>query len=360
MKRFFTALLLLALLGGGIYAVVTFLQRPGQDEKQNIRTDTVKQRDIKSVVNASGEVLPLLSSVVKSEISGRIQHLHAMEGEAVTRGQLLAELDRTSLLTREREAERNLESEQLRLEKARRNFKRLQELHQKEFVGEQEFLDAQTDYQLAELNIEIAQARLEDTQEDIAKTSILAPHDGIITLMNIVESQVISGATSVNDGTEMMTISQLEELYLEASINEVDVEKLALGKEAKITFDAIPNFSIEGKISVIAASARRDGNIRVFPIEVIFEVADTRVRPGISASVEIPVATASDVPSVILSAVFNQDDGSSYVFLQQPDGWEQRSVEVGINNLQYVEIKSGLAPGDVVALSRPAQLRQEP
>lgn len=360
MKRFFTALLLLALLGGGIYAVVAFLQRPSEEETQNIRTDTVQHRDIQSVVNASGEVLPLLSSTVKSEISGRIQQLHVVEGDAVTRGQLLAELDRTSLLTREREAERNLESEQLRLEKARRNFNRLQELHQKEFVGEQEFLDAETDFKLAELNVEIAQARLEDTQEDIAKTSIQAPHDGIITLMDIVEGQVISGATSVNDGTEMMTISQLEELYLEASINEVDVEKLTLGKEATITFDAIPDFAIQGKISVIAASARRDGNIRVFPIEVLFEVADARVRPGISASVEIPVASASDVPSVLLSAVFNEDDGSSYVFLKLLDGWEQRTVEVGINNLQHVEIKSGLAADDVVALSRPAQFRQAP
>jgi HlyD family secretion protein len=357
MKHFFTVLLILALLGGGIYAVTAFLQRPGDEANEQIRTDTVQRRSIKSVVNASGEVLPLLSSTVKSEISGRIQRLHVMEGDAVTRGELLVELDRTSLLTREREAQRNLEADELRLEKARRNFERLQELYSKQFVGEQEFLDAETDFKLAQLNLEIAQARLEDTQEDISKTSIVAPHEGIITLMDIVDGQVISGATSVNNGTDLMTLSQLEELYLEASINEVDVEKLAIGKEALITFDAIPNFEIVGKISVIAASARRDENIRVFPIEVIFEVADARVRPGISASVEIPVAFAEDVPSVLLSAVFNDDDGSSYVFLKNASGWEQRTVEVGINNLQYVEIKTGLEAGDVLALSRPAQFR---
>ena len=348
---------MLSLLGGGIYAVAKFLQRPGDAENEQIRTDTVQRRDIKSVVNASGEVLPLLSSIVKSEISGRIERLHVMEGDAVERGGILVELDRTSLLTREREAQRNLEAEELRLERARRNFERLQELYDKQFVGEQEFLDAETDYKLAQLNLEIAQARLEDTQEDISKTSIVAPHEGIITLMDIVEGQVISGATSVNNGTELMTLSQLEELYLEASINEVDVEKLTMGKEALITFDAIPNFEITGGISVIAASARRDENIRVFPIEVIFEVADARVRPGISASVEIPVAFAEDVPSVLLSAVFNDDDGSSYVFLKNSSGWEQRTVEVGINNLQYVEIKTGLEADDVLALSRPVQFR---
>ncbi len=357
MKNIFTILFILALLGGGSYAVVTFLQQSDDDENERIRTDTVRQRDITTVVNASGEVLPLLNSVVKSEISGRIEHLHVMEGDAVKRGDLLVELDRKSLLTREREAERNLESDQLRLERARRNFNRLQELYAREFVGEQEFLDAETDYKLAQLNLEIAQARLEDTQEDISKTSIVAPHDGIITRMDIVEGQVISGATSVNDGTELMTISQLDELYLVAEINEVDVDKLELGKEALVTFDAIPNFEIRGEISVVAASARRDGNIRVFPIEVVFEVADARVRPGISASVEVPVAAASEVPSVLLSAVFNEDDGSSYVFLRKPGGWERRAVDVGINNLQHIEIKSGLEAGDVVALSRPPQFR---
>lgn len=357
MKRFFTALLILALLGGGIYAVARFLQRPGDDANEQIRTDTVQRRDIKSVVNASGEVLPLISSIVKSEISGRIEQLHVKEGDAVKRGDLLVELDRTSLLTREREAERNLEADELRLEKARRNFERLKQLYAKQFVGEQEFLDAETDYKLAQLNLEIAQARLEDAQEDISKTSITAPHDGIITLMDIVDGQVISGATSVNNGTDLLTLSELEELYLEASINEVDVEKLAVGSEARITFDAIADFKISGKISVVAASARSDGNIRVFPIQVVFEVADARVRPGISASVEIPVAFAENVPSVLLSAVFNDDDGSSYVFLKNSTGWERRTVEIGINNLQFVEIKSGLEPDDVVALSRPAQFR---
>ena len=104
MKRFFTVLLMLALLGGGIYAVAAFLQRPAEDADEKIRTDTVERRDIKSVVNASGEVLPLLSSIVKSEVSGRIQRLHVLEGDAVERGELLVELDRTSLLPGEREA----------------------------------------------------------------------------------------------------------------------------------------------------------------------------------------------------------------------------------------------------------------
>ena len=157
-----------------------------------------------------------------------------------------------------------------------------------------------------------------------------------------------------------MTVAQLQQLYLEASISEVDVERLQLGQEAELSFDAIPDFSLSGEVSAIALSARRDGNVRVFPIEVIFETTDTRVRPGISARVDLPVARSEGAISVLLSAVFYGDAGeSSFVYLKEGDGWRKQSVAVGINNLQYVEIIEGLGAGDVVALSRPPAFRSD-
>lgn len=354
MKRILIFIALIALIVGGIYAVRGGFAKSNGRSTAEVRTDTVKLRSLESYVSASGEVLPLMSSIVKSEISGRMSELHVAEGDSVTEGQLLLELDRKSLETRLRESERRLEAESLQLEKAKRNFDRLKELFEKQFVGEKEYLDAQTEFELAKLNQEIAQTRVDEAIEDIAKTAILAPHDGIVTRLDIVEGQVISGATSVSNGTELMTLSQLEELYLEANINEIDVESLELGQAVILRFDAIPNFVIEGEINEIALSARRDGNVRVFPIKVIFEAGDSRVRPGISAKVEIPIAEADNVATAILSAVFLSEESESYVYLQKPDGsWEKRSVEAGINNLQYVEIKEGLEVGDVVALRRP-------
>jgi len=357
MKRFFITLIVLGLIGGGGYYAYQFAVERSAEKKPQLRTDTAERRDLESVVSATGEVLPLLSSIVKSEISGRITSIAVEEGDPVERDQVLLELDPTSLQTRVNEAERSLEAEQLRLDKAKRNYQRLKELYAKEFVGEQEFLDAETDFELAELNLEIAQTRLEEAQEDLSKTTIVAPHDGIVTLLDVVEGQVISGATSVSNGTELITIAQLGELYMEANINEVDVERLNLGQEARLSFDAIPDFDLMGEIGEIALSARKDGNVRVFPIEVVFEAEDARVRPGISATVDIPIDSVEDAVTVLLSAVFNEDDGSSYVFLRIGESWERRDVEVGINDLQHVAIKSGIEIGDVVALSRPPQFR---
>lgn len=358
MKRFFKITILLILIASGVYAVMQYRANAEKElDAGKLRTNKAEIRDIESYVTASGEVLPLMSSIVKSEISGRLSKLFVKEGDAVTKGQLLLELDRTSLETRVREAQRSLEADTLRMEKAERNYERLKELHAKQFVGEKEFLDAQTDYNLAKLNLEIGQARLDDTEEDLAKTSILAPHDGIITRLDIVDGQVISGATSVSNGTELMTLSQLSELYMEANINEVDIESLKIGGEARLRFDAIPNYEIIGSIDEIALSARRDGNIRVFPIKVVFEAERTGVRPGISATLEVPIAKSGQVVSVILSAVYNDAD-ASIVYVKAGDGWERRVVEVGINDLQYLEIKSGLSVGEEVALSRPPGYRK--
>jgi HlyD family secretion protein len=358
MKRIFIIIVILALVGGGVYFFGGDRKGlKGGGSQGGVRTDTVKVRDLKSYVSASGEVLPLMSSIVKSEISGRISELYVQEGDSVKEGQLLLELDRTSLETRLRESERRLEADTLLMEKAKRNFVRLNELYAKKFVGEKDFLDAQTDYELAQLNLEIAQTRVDESNEDLSKAAILAPHDGIITLLDIVDGQVISGATSVSNGTELMTLSQLRELYLEANINEIDVASLDLNQEVSLRFDAIPNMAISGKIGEIALSARRDGNVRVFPIKVIFEAMDSGVRPGISAKVEIPIAEANGVVSVLLSAVFMQEQ-SSFVYVKDAAGnWEKRVVQAGINDLQHVEIKEGLMDGDIVALRKPAEFR---
>ncbi|MGC6424957.1 MAG: efflux RND transporter periplasmic adaptor subunit [Lentimonas sp.] len=359
MKRLIITFIVLGAIGFGGYKAYQYVSANSQQNGPTTRTNTAELRDLKSVVSATGEVRPLLNSIVKSEISGRITKIRKKEGDPVKRDEVLIELDRTSLETRVREAERNLQADQLRLDKAERNYKRLEALFKKEFLGEQEFLDAKTDFELAQLNLEIAQARLDDAEEDLAKTTIRAPHDGIITLLDMVEGEVISGATSVSNGTELLTIAQLKNLYMEANINEVDVERLSLGQLAKLRFDAIPNFEIDGAISVISLSARADGSVRVFPIEVVFEALDSRVRPGISATIDIPIESVDQAVTVLLSGVFNESDGSSYVYLKTDTDWEKRPVKTGINDLQHVEIKSGLQVGDTVALSRPDSFRED-
>ena len=125
MKRNTVIIFVSCLIIAGIYALIKVVPEGNARKSGAVQTDIAALRDLKSVVPATGEVLPLLSSVVKSEISGRITRILIEEGDSVQRGDVLVELDRISLQTRVREAERSFEADRLRLERSKRNYERL-------------------------------------------------------------------------------------------------------------------------------------------------------------------------------------------------------------------------------------------
>lgn len=355
MKFLLKLLATAAVLGGLGYAGIRFWPTEGNEERE-IRTDTAKIRDVEQTITASGEVKPVLESTIKSEISGRIAKILVEEGDRLERGQSVAQLDPTSLQTRLREAERSLESEQLRLEKAERSKTLREELFRNDYVGEQEYLDANTDFELAKLSLEIAQTRVEDAKEDLSKTTILAPHGGILTNMMVTDGQVISGATSVSNGTDLMVISDLSNLYMESNVNELDVAAIEIGKTLRISFDAFENLEIEGTVTAIAPAARQQNNIRIFPIDIQLKSTDERIKPGISATITIPIKVNTGAVSVKVPAVFNEPDSDEqYVYVQEGDLFRRQVVETGANDLQFVAIESGIAEGTVVALRRPPE-----
>ncbi len=356
MKSFFISLLFIVIIGAGGFALYEYVAEQTRGEGPSVRTVEAVRRDLSEIVNATGEVRPVLESIVKSEISGRIAEIKVEAGDLVERGQELLKLDTVVLETRLREAERSLEAERLRYNQAKRNRDRSAELFERNFLGEREFLDEQTGYDIALINTEIAQTRMEEIVEDIRKSNLTAPHSGMITLLNVTEGQVISGATSVSDGTDLLTVAQLDNLYMEANVNEVDISKIEIGDEVSVTFDAHPDLEMVGHIRSISPSAIREGNTRVFPIRIFLDGSDDRVRPGISATVAITIASSKQALSVSLSSVF-AEGRDRFVFLYNGVEFERRPVELGVGNLRYVEVLSGLSEGDLVARNRPPETR---
>lgn len=347
------AIIILVALGVGAYYAWTKIQEESQPTGPAFATTSVSSiQTIEEAIEASGYVQPEVSTDVRSEISGRIARIYVEPGETVTRGQKLVELDPTTLVSEHTEAQRLYQAELLRLEQARRNYERLKDLYAKNFAQESEFLDAETAYELAKIQVEVRRAQLEKAEDNLSKTVILAPQSGVVADLNINEGQVIIGATSVNQGTLLMVIHDLSDLYVKLAVNELDIEKLSPGIEAEITFDAIPNKTFIGKISAIHPFAVNENNLRVFTVEITFDPGETRVRPGISANVRIVTQRAVDVVAVGLSAVFNEH-GKHYVYVVDENGnREKRPVKTGINNNMWIEIKEGIEAGETVSLVR--------
>lgn len=364
MKKILITLLLLGMLGAGGYYAWTEIRREQEAARpEQERTIKVERRTIEETVEANGIVEPIISTDVRSEISGKIADILVEDGAIVKAGQRLIELDRTSLETDYREAQRNFQGQKLRVQQARRDYERLQELYERNFAREKELLDAETDLELAEIELEVRQARLDKATENLSKTTILAPHAGIVANLDINEGQVIIGATSVNQGTRLMTVYDSEGLYVQTDINELDIAKIEVGDEARVTFDALPDQEFNGSISQIHSYARNEGNRRVFRVRITFESGERTINPGISANLVIPIDKVEEAPSLLISAVYTEN-GKKFVYRvngEKEDGTldlEKVSVETGLNNAQYVEIRSGVDVGTTISLTRPAGARE--
>ena len=353
MKRIIIPILLVALVAGGWWTIHKVLQDKAERAPARDKSAVVDLATIEEVINLTGIVEPVVSTDVKSEVTGRIEVVAVVNGQSVKEGDLLLELEKQERLSELKEVERNYEAYQLRVDRAQRDYEREQELKEKGYTNEKSYLDARTDLEIAEIEQTVQQARLEKSKETLAKTTILAPHDGVVSHMDLTQGQVIVGATSVNEGTVLMKINDPTQLYVSSDVTEIDVNKLKQEMAAVVSFDALPDEEFEGKIVSIDNYAERKNNQRVFGIEVTFSAENALVRQGISANLKVPLRKAFDVPSLLLSAIF-VEKGESYVYvIRGEEDYERRSVEVGLRNAFNVEILSGVELGERVSLTRP-------
>ena len=132
----------------------------------------------------------------------------------------------------------------------------------------------------------------------------------------------------------------------------------------EVTIEAVAGLKVNGTVERIAPQASIKNNIKGFAARIVLRNVDARVRPGMTANIKIPVASADNVTSVPLSAVFterNPDNGvvERYAFVQQGASYEKRTVKVGVSDFFYAEIQEGLKPGDVVSLEMPKEEREK-
>jgi RND family efflux transporter MFP subunit len=353
-------LVVLLILGGLGWAGYTVWKQIspglfGTKRGDKIPTAKVKAATIAEEIVTVGRVRAVFSTELRSEINGRIVKLLALDGQNVSRDAELLRLDQQDLLTQLQESERNIEGGRLRAKRAQADHDRLNTLKARALITAKEFEDARITLALAENDAAIAEARSANLRDKLAKTTIRAPHDGTLLLRDLTEGQVITGAAAQNGGTILGEVADLSALMVRTNINEIDVARLKLGDAARVRIDPLRTVTMTGTIKRIAASATESlqDRTRVFPVDVVLDGVEPRLRPGMSATVTFTLARAEDTLSVPLSAVFSNADSVRYVFVRKGESFEARGVEIGIADTRRVQIQSGLQNGDEVALTRP-------
>jgi HlyD family secretion protein len=328
--------------------------------EQRPKTAVVEERDINFSVPAAGEISPAEQVSVKPEINGRIEQLPVDIGDEVKRGQLLFSLDDKELRNEKASRETEIARAKLQLDQAERNFRRAGELAEENLISRELYENSRTEYELAKNTLERSQRDLAIVEERLTKTKILAPFDCTILTRPVSVGQAVSGSGGFNSGTEVLTIADLNNLVINAHINQADITRLRQDQEVDVAVEAVAGLNVVGRVERIAPQATIRNNIKGFAVRILLKDVDKRIRPGMTANIKIPVASAENVVAVPLAAVFSERDPQTYkteryVYVKTgEENYERRPVTIGVADFFYAEVQEGLKPGEIISLEPPA------
>ncbi|HPY97046.1 MAG: efflux RND transporter periplasmic adaptor subunit [Candidatus Cloacimonadales bacterium] len=356
-KKWFWLIIIVILI---IVLIVVFSKKEKvADVKKSIQTIEASLGEITIKIEETGEIQPIKEIAIKSKISGKVIKFYVDENDYVKEGDLIAEIEPDYNQARSISSIKNeLKIAEIRLRNAEKNFEDIQVLHEGEFVSTKEFDDAKDELEKATLdyNITLDQHNLIkeiDTSDNISK--VYATASGTVIERNIEEGEMVTSSnSSYSDGTVLIKVADLTQMLVKTTINEVDIAKIKMKQDCEIRIDAFPYDIYTGYINKIAAKAIPDNNVKVFPIEIIINQKDKRLKPGLSSNVTIYGEKRTDIVTIPIRAIFSDDQGNDIVYLATQDSIKHSiPIKLGINDLQKVEVLQGLNAGDRISLQEP-------
>ncbi|MEP6673996.1 MAG: efflux RND transporter periplasmic adaptor subunit [Ferruginibacter sp.] len=407
----------------------------GKDEGIKVTAEKVLKRNITEIVNASGKVYPVVEVKISPDISGEITELVVKEGDSVKRGQVLARIYADIYSIQRDQAASGVQQSQAQIaqmqaqvansqaaldalksnkEQAQRNYNMQKKLYDDKVISLNEFNIADATLKSANANYNAAlqgikgseatvssaranalsaQSNLQKANKDLGRTAVVAPMDGVVSLMNVKQGEKVVG-NSMMAGTEMLRVADMHKIEVRVDVSENDIPKVKLGDSALIGIDAYSGKKFKGVVTQISSSNNGAStqnslantsndvtNYKVYIRIVPESYADIIVngtfpfRPGMSASADIQTKTHSNVLSVPINAIttreknegkdntkakddnsmannksVNTDDDFEIVaFILQKDGTVKKTVvKTDIQDINYIEVVNGLHEGDEV------------
>jgi RND family efflux transporter MFP subunit len=355
MKFFFGLMVILGMGAGGYFL---WKKSPAQEAGNGLSnrptTAVVEVKDIQFAVNAAGDIGPADQVSVRPEVNGRIAELPVDIGDKVAKDALLCRLDDKDLQIERTSRTAEIDGAKLSLQKASRNYGRSKQLFDQKLIAAEIYDDSKTEFELATNALERAVSGLRLVEDRISKTKILAPFDCTVLIRPCSLGQTVSGSAGFNSGTEIMTIANLNDMIVNAHINQADVTRLTPRQTVDIQVESVSELKLKGTLDRIAPQAVIKNGIKGFAARVLIKDIDPRIRPGMTAILTIPVASAENVLTVPLAAVFSES-GDRYVFVKHEEGdekFERRPIVIGVADYEYAEVREGLSAGEIVSLEQ--------
>jgi HlyD family secretion protein len=393
----------------------------GKDEGTKVTAEKAAKRNITETVNASGKVFPEIEVKISSDISGEIVKLNVAEGDTVRKGQVLANVyadiyasqrDQAAALVAQDEAQTANSKAQLTglkatVDQTEAAFNRQKTLLSQKVISQSEFEQSQQAYLAALANYNAAQqgiranqataqsakANLSSAEKNVSRTTIVAPMDGVVSLLEVKKGERVVGMAQMT-GTEIMRVADMNSMEVQVDVGENDIPKVKLGDSAVVEIDAFNNRKFKGVVYKIAnpnttttstSSSSSSTTVTNYQVHIRLLADSYRdlivknqpfpFRPNMTASADIQTSTHANVMSAPLNAVTTRDksggakedkknDNNSQpdkasvtsndntqevVFVLQKDGTVKKyPVKTGIQDINYIEITDGLKDSDMV------------
>ncbi|MBN1924295.1 MAG: efflux RND transporter periplasmic adaptor subunit [Prolixibacteraceae bacterium] len=334
------------------------------------RIQVAKKGNVVNTITATGKVEPIDQVEVGTQVSGVVEKIFTDYNEQVEKGQLIAQIDESTLRARLLQAKASLASAQNELDYQTKNFERIKKLFEKEMVSETQYDEALYRYNNAKASVESLKSEVEQAEVNLSYARIYSPIDGVVLGKSVDEGQTV--AASFNTPTLFLIAKDLTQMQVEADVDEADIGQVETGQKVSFTVDAFPETEFIGEVTQMRLEPVIESNVVTYTVIIDAPNPDLKLKPGLTANVTIITNEANDVTLLPLAALRfspeKQAEISSFsktekvmplpekqegsdkqkIWLWENGKMHPEMVETGLEDGVWCEIKSGIAPGDSV------------
>ena len=349
-------------IGIGVVAVIVIfalVKCTGGKKEEKISFDTAKveKTNIQTSITATGTIEPVTSVTVGTQVSGIVSHLYVDYNSVVKKGQVIAELDRTNLISELNTAKANLSSAQSSLNYQLSNYNRYKELYNKGLVSADEYESARLQYLQAKEQVNTSKESVQKAQTNLGYATITSPIDGVILSKSVEEGQTV--AASFNTPELFVIAQDLTDMRVIADIDEADIGGVKEGQRVSFTVDAFPDDQFEGRVTQVRQQATTESNVVTYEVVISAPNNDLKLKPGLTANVTIFTLEKNDVLAVPSKALrfhpneallqkgetIEDCEGDHKLWTKEGTVFKAHKVEVGTSNGIMTEITGGIKVG---------------
>ncbi len=354
LKKIGIAIVVIAVLAVAAFLILRKSEKP----QMKYKTAEIHWGSIVNTVTATGTIEPIVQVEVGTQVSGIINHIYVDYNSVVKKGEVIAELDKTTLEADLASSSATLQSNKTEYEYQEKNFLRIKGLHEKKMVSDTDYETAEYQYNKAKSSYEKSQSDITKARQNLEYATIYSPIDGVVIDRAVEEGQTV--AASFNTPTLFTIANDLRQMRVIADVDEADIGGVVEGQQATFTVDAFPEDVFKGSVTQVRLQPTTESNVVTYEVVVDAPNPDLKLKPGLTANLTIYTMQKDSVLLVPLKALRFQPENAPepvadsanprarVLWTQSPQGLQPVNVTTGDNDGIFAEITGDIKEGDKV------------